>query len=404
MMNKFVSKKDKQVSGSVKLPGSKSISNRALIIQALCEEPFAIRHISEADDTKTLDKYIREPVATVNAGDGGTTMRFLCAYLASQPGEWTLGGSERAHERPIGPLVDALKTLGANIEYINSPGFPPLKIKGGNLYGGTLRLDAGISSQFVSALLLIAPTLPGGLGIILEGDVVSRPYVEMTLKMMEIFGINDWVIRANEMDISEQPYQAKEFSVESDWTAASYFYELAALADDAELLLHGLREQSLQGDQVIAKLMKPFGITSKYTPQGVLISKNSTRPNTFEYDFGDHPDLLQTMLLTCGGAGVPANVSGIASLRYKETDRINALQAELAKFGLSFEEKGEAWTLSGKMKPATTVVNTHADHRMAMAFAPLAILGTQVEIEKAEVVNKSYPGFWRDLSALGLES
>ena len=396
-----VSKVEAIVSGEVLLPASKSISNRLLIIKALCNNDFAIQNLSEASDTQILDTLLTDLPAEINAMDGGSTMRFLCALLAGKQGEWALRGTERAHTRPIGPLVDALAYLGAQIEYLDQKDYPPLHIKGTPLYGGTVKIPADISSQFVSALLLVGPTLPGGLGIILEGQTVSAPYIDMTLKLMGIFEV-ETVRRDSEIDVLEMPYQAKDYQVEADWTSASYFYELLALAEGGDILLPGLREDSLQGDQAIIKLMEPLGVRTVFSATGVQLSKGKTK-GSYEADLKAQPDLAQTLIVTCAGLGIPAKFKGLETLSIKETDRLKALSTELRKLGVELSGQGDAWELKGRVEQGHHNIQTYQDHRMAMSFAPLAIMGDQMDIADPEVVSKSFPDFWDEPEKLGFK-
>ncbi len=398
-----VSKPDHKLLGAVRLDGSKSISNRALIIRAFCRQAFEISGLSSAQDTQTLLRLLTKPPANYqyDCGAAGTTFRFLTAYLATQSGSQTLTGSARMLQRPIGPLVVALRQLGARIDYLGEEGYPPLRIHAPQYNGQQqLTISADISSQFISALLLIAPTLPKGLELMLAGKVVSRPYIEMTLRLMQHFGVQ-WKWQENCIRIAPQKYSPRSFRVEADWSAASYYYAMVALAKEVDLTLHGLFEQSLQGDAVLPRLMMPFGVQTKFFSQGIRLTKGPVSDQLFDYNFIQCPDLAQTIVVLCAGLGKAGCFSGLDTLRIKETDRIAALQAELAKVGVAFREEGpDRFCLNGQTMLNEPVFCTYDDHRMAMALAPLALL-RPITIEEPEVVGKSYPAFWKDLQQLG---
>ncbi len=402
----------RQLTGEVSLAGSKSISNRALIIRALCEKNFPIQHLANARDTELLLQLLESGEPVRDAGAAGTTFRFMTAFLSGQPGEQILTGTERMKQRPIGLLVDALRQLGADITYLEKEGYPPLRIGAPSGFGlrGALSIAAGTSSQYISALLMIAPTLPRGLALRLEGKTVSRPYIEMTLRLMRHFGVeHHW--EGDTIRIRPQRYQPRPFRVEADWSAASYYYAMAAFADEARLQLNGLFEDSVQGDAVLAEMMEAFGIRTTFNDGGALLTKSSAPvPDVFEWDFILCPDLAQTLAVICAGLGVRGVFTGLDTLRIKETDRIAALQAELAKVQCRlnplppeqapapgreyFQTEGVARVIG------TPSFATYEDHRMAMAFAPLGMLGT-ARIEDPMVVAKSYPDFWEDLRQLG---
>ncbi len=412
-MNVTVTKSDKNIIGEITLNGSKSIANRALIIRALCEEDFPIHKLSNSKDTVLMNALLKSDSDVRDTGAAGTTFRFLTAYLSMQEGTQTLTGSERMKQRPIGVLVEALRKLGANIDYLENEGYPPLKIHTPNSLGDSneLTISAGTSSQYISALLMIAPTLPKGLELTLDGKIVSRPYIEMTLNMMGYFGVqHEW--KDQTIIIKKQTYQAKPFTVEADWSGASYHYAMAAFADKLDLQLNGLFEESVQGDSVLVEMMQLFGIKSVFNDKGVHLSKMGTDlPKLFEWDFIKCPDLAQTIAVICAGLGVQGLFSGLETLRIKETDRITALQNELSKVQVylsplpkRFSPKSdkEYFMVEGKAAVEAPSFPTYEDHRMAMAFAPLAMFG-KIEVEEATVVEKSYPLFWEDLGVLGFE-
>jgi len=422
--NIILTKKDNTANGTVQLTGSKSECNRALIIEALSKGKVKVENISDAADTVTLagilkskiksqkskvlagDKSeIENSISEINIGPAGTAMRFLTAYFTLQDDEVILTGSERMKQRPIGILVDALRKLGADIEYEENDGFPPLRIKGGfEQLTNTISIKGNISSQYITALLLIASQLPQGLQLHIEGDLTSKPYVEMTLAMLQQAGIqHQW--NGNVISIANQEFRETSLPVEPDWSAASYWYAIAALADEADLFLPGLTQYSLQGDSVITEIMANFGITSQFKDGGVHLTKDVKPIARKIFDLKECPDLAQTIIVVCAALGHEATFTGLETLKIKETDRVKALQNELAKIGVKLTEKGQVYKLdcSEKHIPAKVFINTYEDHRMAMAFAPLALLIPEVEFEDADVVEKSYPAFWKDLEKVGFE-
>jgi 3-phosphoshikimate 1-carboxyvinyltransferase len=394
------------INATVNLPSSKSISNRALIINALSYSPYPLLNLSDSDDTRVLEVALNSNNNKFDIGHAGTAMRFLTAYLAKIVGEWEITGSERMQQRPIGILVDALKSLGAQIEYTKNEGFPPLKIFGSHLTGKTIELDGSISSQYISALLLIAPTIENGLTLKLKGEITSRSYIDLTLKLMAKFGIQyRW--EGNEITVPEQNYFARDFTVEADWSGASYWYEILSLCDSGEILLKNLELESLQGDANIAGWFTQFGVISIQKTDGVLLTKNDNiSPEKLVHDFIENPDVAQTMACLCVAKKIPFHFSGLKTLKIKETDRISALQNELAKFGaeISEPEHGElAWNgkINFNIQSKEPVIETYHDHRMALAFAPMALAGFPVKINDSTVITKSYPGFWKDLKTVG---
>jgi len=417
----LLTKPDKKLQGSIRLPASKSESNRLLIMQALSEEPFYIENLSGAEDTSTLKLLLEkaaqphDPGEIFDTGPAGTTMRFLTAYFSAVPGTRVLTGTERMKKRPISILVDALRQLGAKIEYLEQEGFPPLKIEGGNLRGGEVELDGSISSQFVSALLMIAPVLHNGLVIRFKGEVTSRPYINMTMRIMEKLGVYaTWHDEDNCISVSQQPYLPSTediitLGVEPDWSAASYWYAMAALSQEADLYIHGLPKNSLQGDSITADLFTFFGVNSTFDEngQGVRLRKAAWVPtDKFGFDFSDTPDLVQSVAVTASALQVPSLFKGVHTLKIKETDRVSALIKELAKIGATFTVPGENLLeveQFGGPVADPLVFDTHEDHRMAMALAPLAMKYGTIAISDPGVVKKSYPGFWEDLKSVGFE-
>jgi len=416
-----LNKINRQLVADIALDGSKSISNRALIILALSgvtEVKDLLHNLSTSKDTVTLGQLLAQKEGVYNAGDAGTTFRFLTAYFAVQPGVQILDGSARMRERPIGGLVEALRSIGATVDFLEKEGYPPLRI--GEMQSpvndGTpavVRIDAGISSQFLSALLLIGPYLPGGLQLIPQGQLVSRPYLEMTLKMMRSFGATaEW--QGDSILVASGAYQPKTYTIEADWSAASYWYSMAVFADSLNLKLRGLFADSPQGDSVLAVMMQKFGIHTTFETDGVRLQKSGLPVITaFEWDFLECPDIAQTLAVVCAGMGVPGFFSGLETLAIKETDRITALKQELAKTGVSFAKLPARMyqkTAPGKIfymvegKANLTEMPqfaTYGDHRMAMSFAPLAFLG-KIAIENPGVVAKSYPQFWEHTEMAGV--
>ncbi len=407
-----ISKPDKHIAGEIHLAGSKSIANRVLIIRALAAKKFDIFGLPTAKDTVTLNALLKQTDNLVyDAGHAGTTFRFLTAYLALQHDTHILTGSERMKQRPIGKLVSALNALGCDIEYIENEGFPPLKINHPSAdIKKEITIAADTSSQYITALLLIAPSLPHGLQLHLEGEIVSRPYIAMTLALMQNFGVSStWI--GNTISVEKQNYIAKNFTVEADWSAASYYYALACMSDTCDLKLKGVFENSLQGDSVIAQITTQFGIESHFDSEGVrLLKKEKKQPDIFEYDFKECPDIAQTLAVICAGTGTQGLFSGLETLFIKETDRVAALKAELAKVGVSFSKLPKRFNSKSDKQffmvegtaefTNTPQFPTYDDHRMAMAFAPLAMLHP-IKVEEPKVVEKSYPEFWDDFEKLG---
>lgn len=405
-MHYLISKKEKTIRGKIKLPSSKSISNRVLIINALSYNPFPASNLSDSDDTKVLFKALFSNKSTFDIGHAGTAMRFLTAFLSKIVGEWTVTGSARMKQRPIGILVDALNQLGAKIEYMENNGFPPLKIYGSHLKGKTIELDGSISSQYISALLMIAPTIENGLILKLKGEITSRSYIELTLKLMQQFGIQyKWT--GNQITVPEQKYLPLEYTVEADWSGASYWYQMAALSNTCDLFLENLKLDSLQGDSKIAEWFEKFGVVSKQSENGVrIVNGKQNLPGKLTLDFIENPDMAQTFACLCVALKIPFHFKGLKTLKIKETDRIAALQNELAKIGAILEEpENGALIWNGKINPLKSnkipEILTYHDHRMALAFAPMALAGYTFYIENPEVVSKSYPNFWDDLKTVG---
>lgn len=388
---------------TITLPSSKSISNRTLILNALSGCPQDIQNLSDCDDTEVLVKALGFEECDFDIKAAGTAMRFLTALLATKEGSWTITGTERMKNRPIKLLVEALRTVGGRIEYMEKEGFPPLRIHGSQLQGGKISMAGNVSSQYISALLMIAPLMKNGLTLQLKGEVVSKPYIHLTIELMKIFGVDaEW--NGATIDIHPQSYKPVSFTVESDWSAASYWYEIAALSK-VEITLKGLFENSLQGDSAVARLFEPLGINTVFTAGGVILKQANRQTQTMEYDFEDEPDLAQTFVTTCCLLNIPFHFTGLQSLKIKETDRIEALKNELRKLGYLLEDSNNSiLTWDGKRceAEATPTIKTYEDHRMAMAFAPAALVRQHgITIANPEVVSKSYPHYWEDLQKAG---
>ncbi len=386
----------------IPLPSSKSESNRALVIDALTEGENKLKNLAEARDTQTMIRLLRTNPAVFDVLDAGTTMRFLTAFVAVTNQQKVMTGTARMCERPIGILVDALRSLGAEIHYLGVEGYPPLAVKGlPEQLTNQIKIRGDVSSQYISALLMIAPVLPQGLELELEGKVGSRTYIEMTLELMAQFGIvYSW--EENTIKISPQAYQATQFTVESDWSGASYWFSLLACADEGSFFLEGLKSQSLQGDAAIVEIMSHLGIRSTFQKGGLLLEKQAVT-GLKDWDFTHCPDLAQTVAVTCAILGQNTVFTGLESLRIKETDRIYALQQELAKFNAELREIGTGTfqVIPSVTMPRIVQIYTYDDHRMAMAFMPL-VTKTVVHIEDPEVVNKSYPSFWKQVALTGI--
>ena len=357
-----------------------------------------LQNLADCDDTSVLTKALSFGSNIIDIGAAGTSMRFLTAFLAGLEGEWILTGSQRMQNRPIRLLVDALNQLGADISYLQKDGFPPLKIRGRQLKGGSISIDGGISSQYLSALLMAAPAMEQGLTLTIEGELISKPYFLMTLEMMRLWGVvSSW--KGTTVVIKPQAYQPRPFTIESDWSGASYWYEMLSLAEEGEVFLKGLFRNSLQGDAKVAEWFEPLGIHTEYEVEGVRLTKTSAKVEYFEADFTDQPDLAPTFAMTCALKAIPFRLTGLQSLKIKETDRLKALVDESAKLGFVFVASQDSileWT--GETCTMFAVpIETYDDHRMAMAFAPAALVYGIVLIKEPEVVGKSYPNFWNDL-------
>ena len=384
-MNYKISHPTKVVNCEIDLPSSKSISNRLLIIKALCKEKFLIKNLSESDDTILLKNALNSKEKTINVSHAGTSFRFLTSFLSIQKGkEFILNGSDRMKERPIKELVNSLQELGVKIEYLEKEDFPPLKIIGTEIDGGEIEIDGTISSQFISSLLLIAPNLRNGLILKIKGELVSKSYVLMTLKLMGEFGIN-WTWNKDVITILKQEYVAKNYTVESDWSAATFWFQSASLSEKCKIILRGLNEESIQGDSACKKIFKDLGVDSVFKNGDLILTKNKRISPSETYNLIETPDIYQSLKCTLFTLNKDSEFTGIQTLRNKETDRIAAVENELLKLN------------------TPKIIETYNDHRMAMSFAPLSLKFEELQISNPGVISKSYPNYWKDLKKGGFK-
>ena len=382
-MNYKVSHPTKMVNCEIDLPSSKSISNRLLIIKALCKENFVIENLSDSDDTKILEKALNSSKKFIDVNHGGTSFRFLTAYLSSKIEEKIiLNGSDRIKERPIKELVSALRKMGAKIEYLEKEGFAPLKIIGTNLSDGKVEIDGGISSQFISAILLISPTLVNGIELKITGNLVSKSYILTTLELMKEFGI-EWTWTNDVITIKKQKYKAKNYTLESDWSSACFWFQMASLSEKCTIKLSGLQQNSLQGDKRVIDIFKSLGVSSVFENETLILTKNKQNSFSQQINLIETPDLYQALKCTLFAKNIATEFSGIQTLKNKETDRVTSTESELLKL------------------KTTKIIETYKDHRMAMSFAPLCLKFGELQINNSEVVSKSYPNFWNDLKKGG---
>jgi len=391
--------------GRVKLPASKSISNRLLILNALSEKQGTIRNLSESDDTQVLLQALDNPSEVIDIGHAGTAMRFLTAFLSIREGNHILTGSERMQNRPIGELVSALNSLGASIFYTGKEGYPPLSVHGRSLEGGDISIDSSISSQYISALMMFGPVFRKGLKIHLQKDMVSSSYIRLTRNIMLEFGI-PVVFSGTTIVIPNHELTGRDILVEADWSAASYWYAMAAISERAELEIEGLFTESYQGDSVLPDLFAGFGVHTEFFPGGIRLKRTERTIREISFDFHDNPDLVQTLVVLCGLLDIPFQFSGTRTLKIKETDRVLALHQEMGKLGILLDvEKNGSWIrwdgINKVGKERDPRILTYQDHRMAMAFAPAAMKMPGLVIEDPGVVHKSYPRFWHDLKSVG---
>lgn len=392
------------IKATIQLPASKSISNRALIIHALSKGGDVLSNLSDCDDTRVMIKALTEGNEVIDILAAGTAMRFLTAYLSATSGTHTITGTQRMQQRPIQLLVNALRDLGARIEYTGTEGYPPLRISGTTLSGPEITLKGNVSSQYISALLMIGPVLKNGLHLHLTGEIISRPYIHLTLQLMKDFGASAEWVSDHSISVKPQPYHSVPFTVESDWSAASYWYQIVALSSEAEIELTGLFHNSYQGDSRGAEVFARLGVETVFTEQGVRLRKRGVRVQRLDEDFIDIPDLAQTFVVTCALLDIPFRFTGLQSLKIKETDRITALKAELAKLGYLLRDENDSiliWDGERCEPQEVPVIKTYEDHRMAMAFAPATICCPEISIAEPQVVSKSYPRYWEDLRQAG---
>ncbi|MDA9808627.1 3-phosphoshikimate 1-carboxyvinyltransferase [Flavobacteriales bacterium] len=384
-MNYKISHPTKVVNCEIDLPSSKSISNRLLIIKALCKEKLLIKNISESDDTILLKNALNSKEKTINVSHAGTSFRFLTSFLSIQKGkEFILNGSDRMKERPIKELVNSLQELGVKIEYLEKEDFPPLKIIGTEIDGGEIEIDGTISSQFISSLLLIAPNLRNGLILKIKGELVSKSYVLMTLKLMGEFGIN-WTWNKGVITILKQEYVAKNYTVESDWSAATFWFQSASLSEKCKIILRRLNEESIQGDSACKEIFKDLGVDSVFKNGNLILTKNKKVSPSETYNLIETPDIYQSLKCTLFALKKGSEFTGIQTLKNKETDRITAVENELLKLN------------------TPKIIETYNDHRMAMSFAPLSLKFGELQISNPGVISKSYPNYWKDLKKGGFK-
>ena len=399
---------------TVDLPASKSISNRALIIHALSGGSTLPENLSDCDDTSVIIEALRTMPEEINIKAAGTAMRFMTAYLSVTPGTHILTGTERMKHRPIGILVDALRMLGANIEYIGEEGYPPLRITGSTLKGGLLEIHGNVSSQYISALLMIGPMLKDGLTLRLLDHIISRPYIDLTLWMMGEFGAEAEWTSADTITVNPKPYKSRDYFIENDWSGASYWYEILALNDDpeSEIRLTGLMDGSKQGDSITRYIFSLLGVKTKLQskkagiPQTITLKKNGHCVPKLEYDFVNCPDLAQTFVVACAAMNIPFHFTGLSTLKIKETDRIEALKTEMRKLGYVVKDiDGSELLWDGeRCEPSLEQgIDTYEDHRMALAFAPYAMKHNGLVINNPQVVTKSYPHYWDHLRQAGFK-
>jgi len=391
----------KLLAGNIRITGSKSESNRLLLLQGLFPN-LKIENISNSDDAQVMGKGLAIENGTVDIRHAGTAMRFLTSYFASQEGkEVLLTGSQRMTERPIGVLVDALRSMGAKIEYAQNEGYPPLKIIGQKLVEKSVSIPANISSQYISSLLMIGPNLPNGLELELVGKITSVPYIKMTLALLDQIGVEN-TFGGNRIKVGHKKVvEERTLVVESDWSSASYFYSIIALSEvGSEITLSSYKEESLQGDSVLSSIYKDFGVETHFGAHEITLKKISKSKAKIEQDLANAPDIAQTIAVTCFGLGIGCHLTGLHTLKIKETDRLEALFTELSKLGCDISVTDKSLTINpSETMNSDIVIDTYNDHRMAMAFAPLA-MKTRLKINDAEVVSKSYPDFWKDLKSL----
>ena len=394
---------NKTIYGSIDLESSKSISNRLLIIKELCKTKFEIQNLSNAKDTKILNEILNgyETKKDINCEDAGTALRFLIAFLATNEGDWVVSGSKRMQERPIKPLIDCLIKLGASINYLEKEGFPPIEIKSKKLSSGILRLPGNISSQFISALLMVAPTIENGLTLKINSKILSKPYIDLTLDLMREFGI-EYSWENNLIKVKQQNYSAKNIKVENDWSAASFWYSFLALSKSGEIKIPNLYANSVQGDSVLSNIYSKLGVKTEFNEDSIVLYKTKNIAKEIELDLSNHPDLALPIIVTCCGLGIKAHLMGLESLKIKESNRLECIKKELRKFNISCEIDSSSIKIKENQKiiQPKSVIESHNDHRIVMSIAPLCMKVDSIKFDDKEVVNKSYPKFWEDFDRL----
>ena len=394
-----ISSINKTIYGSIDLESSKSISNRLLIINQLCKKKFEIQNLSNAKDTKILNELLDsfKTKKDINCEDAGTALRFVIAFLATKEGIWKVSGSKRMHERPIKPLIDCLIELGAEIKYLEMEGFPPIEIQTKKLKSKKLSLPGDISSQFISALLMVAPTIENGLTLEITSKVLSKPYIALTLDLMSEFGI-EYTWENNLIKVEQQNYLAKNIKVENDWSAASFWYSFLALTKSGEIKIPNLYANSLQGDSVLSSIYLKLGIKTEFNKDSIVLHKTKNIVKELELDLSNHPDLALPIIVTCCGIGIKAHLKGLESLKIKESNRLECIKKELRKFNISCEIDSSSIIIKENQKivQPTSIIESHGDHRIAMSIAPLCMKVDSIKFNDREVVNKSYPKFWED--------
>ena len=396
-----ISSFNKTIYGAIDLESSKSISNRLLILKEFCKTKFEIQNLSNAKDTKILNEllYSFKSTKDINCEDAGTALRFVIAFLATKEGIWKVSGSERMHERPVKPLIDCLTELGSEIKYLEKEAVPPIEIKSKKLKSKKLSLPGDISSQFISALLMIAPTIENGLKLEITSKVLSKPYIDMTLNLMSEFGIKySW--ENNLIKVEKQNYLAKNIKVENDWSAASFWYSFLALSKSGEIKIPNLYANSIQGDSVLSIIYSKLGIKTEFNADSIILSKTKNIAKEIELDLSNHPDLALPITVTCCGLGIKAHLMGLESLKVKESNRLECIKKELRKFNISCEIDSSSIKIKENQNivQPTSIIECHHDHRIAMSIAPLVMKVDSIKFDDKEVVNKSYPKFWEDFN------
>ena len=392
----------------IQLPSSKSISNRVLIMNQLSGNKIQLINLSDCDDTRVMVKALNNRSDITDIHAAGTAMHFLTAYYASTDNRTILTGTERMKHRPISILVETLQKLGADMQYMDEKGYPPLRISGKQLAGGEIALQGNVSSQYISALMMVAPYMQNGLKIHIEGDIISQSYILLTMELMRQFGAKIDQEDDRTLNIQPSTYTGDTFTVESDWSAASYWYEIMALAPgcDNSVVLPYLYSDSLQGDSKVSRYFEPLGVGTTFKDNAIQLNNTGVRCESYEADLSNQPDLAQTIVVTCAMLKIPFHITGLQTLRIKETDRIKALVTELKKLGVNLQKKNGntlLWNGETEAPAPNPVIDTYEDHRMAMAFAPCAFLHEKLNINNPEVVSKSYPRFWKDLQHAGFK-